>query len=67
MDSSVTYMAFKHLHMTLALLSFIGFVVRSFWAAKGSSLLSNKWVKVVPHIIDTLLLLSAISLVIIIQ
>lgn len=67
MDSSATYMAFKHIHMTLALLSFTGFVIRSFWAAKGSAILNKKWVKITPHIIDTLLLSTAIALIFIIQ
>lgn len=67
MDSSVIYMAFKHSHMALALLSLISFVTRSYWAAKASHLLEKKWVKICPHIIDTFLLLSAIGLIFIIK
>ena len=67
MDSSTTYIVFKHAHMTLALISFVGFIVRSFWAAQGSDLLQKKWVKISPHIIDTILLLSAIGLMVLIK
>jgi len=56
------YMAFKHIHMTLALISILSFILRSIWAFQGSALLQKKLVKIAPHIIDTLLLLSAIAL-----
>lgn len=58
------YAAFKHIHMLCAMLSILGFITRSIWAFRGSDLLQKKFVKVAPHIIDTLLLLSAIGLVI---
>lgn len=52
----------KHLHMTLALLSILFFSLRFFWLLKGSEQLQKKWVKVLPHIIDTFLLLLGIGL-----
>src|SRR5690606_18120899 len=58
---------FKHTHMLCALLSFIFFITRGIWAFQGSALLQKKWVKISPHIIDTVLLLSAIGLVIAIR
>ena len=61
------YLAFKHIHMVCALVSIIGFITRSIWAFQGSSLLQRKAVKIAPHIIDTLLLASAIALVIMTQ
>ncbi len=60
------YLFFKHLHMSLAMLSLLGFIVRSIWAFTGSNLLNKKVVKVLPHIIDTFLLISAIVLVVMI-
>jgi uncharacterized membrane protein SirB2 len=59
------YTALKHSHMLLAFISIFGFIVRSIWAFKGSDLLQKKIVKIAPHIIDTLLLLTAIGLMII--
>lgn len=59
---SSLYMPLKHIHMTCALISIIFFSVRAVWAFSGSELLQKKWVKITPHIVDTLLLLSAIGL-----
>lgn len=58
------YAAFKHSHLLLVLISFLFFLVRSTWAFQGSSLLQKKIVKILPHIIDTFLLLSAIGLMV---
>lgn len=54
----------KHLHITFALLSFVGFFIRGIWMLQGSGLLRRKWARVLPHINDTLLLVSAIALAI---
>lgn len=55
---------FKHLHMTLAVLSISLFTIRFFWTLVGSKHLDKKWVKITPHIIDTLLLCAGIALMI---
>lgn len=47
---------FKHLHMILAVISISLFTLRFIWLLTKSSKLSAKWVKIVPHIVDTLLL-----------
>ena len=59
------YTALKHIHILCALISITGFIIRSIWAFRGSSLLQKKIVKIAPHIVDTLLLASAIGLVIV--
>lgn len=59
------YMAFKHAHTTFALLSILFFIVRAYWSVAGSSTLQRKWVKISPHVIDTLLLACAIALMVI--
>lgn len=51
-------------HAGLALTSLLGFVVRGFWMMRGSPVLARRWVKVAPHIVDSVLLLSGITLVI---
>jgi len=61
------YFALKHLHMLCAVISIIGFIVRGALRLTGSPLLQKKFLKIAPHIIDTLLLLSAIGLTISIQ
>ena len=52
----------KTIHIVCALLSISGFVGRGVLMIKGSPLLTARWVKVSPHIIDTVLLVSAIIL-----
>lgn len=61
------YFAFKHLHMLCAAISIIGFIVRGALRLQGSALLQKKFFKIAPHIVDTLLLLSAIGLAVSIQ
>ena len=56
------YFGIKHLHMLLAVISILGFIVRGIWMMSGSTLLGNRLVRVLPHVIDTLLLLSALAL-----
>jgi uncharacterized membrane protein SirB2 len=57
------YLPLRAVHMTCAALSILSFVIRYFWMLRDSTLLQNRVVKIVPHIVDTLLLLSAIGLV----
>lgn len=54
----------RHLHVTAAGLSILGFVLRGFWAWRGSHLLAWRPVKIVPHVVDTVLLLAAIGLLV---
>ena len=48
----------------LAVTTLINFVIRGYWMIIDSSLLHSKWVKTIPHVIDTLLLSSAVALMI---
>ena len=61
------YMMVKHLHLTAVALSLTLFVLRFFWTVRGSQMMSKKWVKIVPHVIDTVLLLSALTLCVLIS
>lgn len=54
----------KHLHMTLAVLSVGLFTLRFIWLLMDSGHLQKKWVKISPHIIDTLLLVLGIAMAI---
>lgn len=54
----------KQLHLLSIALSFGGFLVRGFWMLTESPRLQKKVVKVFPHIVDTLLLITGITLVI---
>jgi|SRR5690606_7628588 len=61
------YFALKHLHMLCAVISIVGFIIRGALRIANSSILQQKWLRIAPHIVDTLLLLSAIGLTLIIQ
>ena len=56
------YMGIKHLHMLLAVLSIVGFAWRGALKLGGSGLLQQRWLKISPHVIDTLLLVAGIYL-----
>ncbi|MDX1398476.1 MAG: SirB2 family protein [Oceanospirillum sp.] len=61
------YAAFKHIHLLTVALSLGLFTLRGVWMLLDSDKLQKRWVKIVPHIIDTLLLVSAIGLMFQIQ
>jgi len=46
----------KVLHIALAYLTVAGFFIRGVWALTDSPLRQEKWVRIAPHVIDTLLL-----------
>ncbi|MFP5429746.1 MAG: SirB2 family protein [Gammaproteobacteria bacterium] len=56
-------MIFKHIHMTAALASGAFFLLRGLWMMQESSLFNARLVRVLPHVIDTILLVSALVLV----
>lgn len=53
----------KYIHLSAVLLSFCGFVLRAGWMLADSPMLGRRWVRVLPHIIDSVLLVSALWLV----
>jgi uncharacterized membrane protein SirB2 len=54
----------KALHVALAYLTVAGFVIRGIWALTDSPLRREKWVRVAPHVVDTLLLAFGVILAI---
>jgi uncharacterized membrane protein SirB2 len=55
----------KLIHVTCAFLSIAGFSLRGYWMVSDSPLLQHRVVRRLPHVIDTLLLLSAIMLLVV--
>ena len=49
-----------HLHALAVVLSLTGFVIRGIWMLADSPMLRKKWVKITPHVVDTVLLVSAL-------
>jgi len=54
----------KALHVALAYLTVAGFVIRGVWAFTDSPLRREKWVRIAPHVVDTLLLTFGVILAI---
>lgn len=65
MDS--LYPAIKHIHLTFIALSVLFFIVRFVLHIRQSPIMDKKFVKIAPHVIDTLLLLSGLTLCFIIK
>jgi len=61
------YAAFKHLHVLFVVISVSLFILRFIWKQLDSGLLHKRWVKIVPHVNDTLLLASAIAMLVMTQ
>lgn len=59
------YLMLKHLHVTFVVLSGLGFFVRGLWMLADSPRLQARWVRIWPHVVDTLLLASALGVAII--
>jgi uncharacterized membrane protein SirB2 len=56
------YLSIKHLHMGCAALSITLFLLRGAWMLQGSAMLQQRWVRIAPHLVDTVLLGSAVTL-----
>lgn len=52
----------KLVHVTSVVLSYSLFFVRGIWMLRDSPSLQQRWVRVAPHTVDTVLLTSAIAL-----
>jgi uncharacterized membrane protein SirB2 len=61
-EAGMDYLLLKQVHVACAVLSYAGFVVRGGWMLRNSALLERRWVRILPHANDTLLLASAIAL-----
>lgn len=56
------YLAIKYLHLTFVILSFTLFFLRGIWMIRESPQLDQRWVKIVPHVNDSLLLAAGLTL-----
>lgn len=66
MSVATWYPIVKHVHMTCAAATLALFVLRGTWMLRGSPHLEARWVRILPHLVDTLLLASAIVLAVLI-
>ena len=56
------YLFLRQVHVACAVLSFLGFFGRGILMIRGAPLLHARWVRIAPHVVDSLLLASAIAL-----
>lgn len=56
----MSYLLLKHLHVTCVVLSGAGFALRAYWMLTASPLLQHRLTRSLPHLVDTLLLGSAL-------
>jgi uncharacterized membrane protein SirB2 len=58
----MSYALLKHIHAAAAAIVLILFVLRGIWMVAESPTLQRRWVRVLPHVNDTILLVAAIGL-----
>jgi len=56
------YQAVMHIHVAAVVISLAFFSFRFALTLKGSNILQQKWLKITPHVVDTILLATAIWL-----
>jgi len=61
----MAYALLKLIHVGTVYITFGLFLVRGIWMLLDSPRLQDRWVKVVPHLNDTLLLTAAIAMVVV--
>ena len=52
----------KTVHISCVVISYSLFFLRGIWSLRDSPIMRRRWVRRVPHVVDTLLLASAIAL-----
>lgn len=58
----LTYLAVKHIHVACVALSIAGFCLRGLLLLQKSALMERRWMRIVPHINDIVLLAAALAL-----
>ena len=56
------YSTVKTVHLVLAATTGFLFALRTYWMVRQPFVLLHRWVKVLPHVVDTLLLVSGVWL-----
>jgi uncharacterized membrane protein SirB2 len=62
MDTASLYVLLKNLHVGAVAASGGLFLLRAGWMLRRPEMLSRRWVRVVPHAVDTVLLSAALGL-----
>lgn len=63
----MSYSLIKMIHVGSVITSYLLFLLRGIWLIQNPAKLRQRWIKILPHVIDTVLLTSAIALAVKIQ
>ena len=63
----IDFQGLRFVHIGCVAVSYLLFVTRGVWMMRESQFLQQRWVRIVPHMIDTVLLASAIALTVILR
>lgn len=63
----MSFVILKHIHVSCAVISIALFFLRGIWSFNDSPIMRQRWVKIVPHYVDTVLLASALWMAAIIE
>ena len=58
----MNFLLLKTTHIFFVVSSYGLFFLRGIWSLNGSAIMQKRWVRIVPHVVDTLLLISALAL-----
>ncbi len=58
----MSYTLVKHVHVAAAAIVVLLFLLRGYWMLTESPMLERKWVRIAPHVNDTILLVAALWL-----
>lgn len=58
----MSFLLLKTIHVSSATISITLFILRGIWSFNGSTIMQQRWIKTVPHFVDTVLIASALGL-----
>ena len=58
----MSFLLLKTLHIFFVVGSYMLFFLRGIWSLNGSAIMQKRWIGIVPHVVDTLLLTCALAL-----
>ena len=61
------YLTLKFVHISFAILSIAGFALRGFWMFRQSTNLDRAVVRIAPHVVDSVFLITGIWLLVLLQ
>lgn len=58
----MTLQLLKDSHILFVACSYLLFCLRGIWSLNGAAVMRQRWVGIVPHVVDTLLIVTALAL-----